>query len=66
MNLGDFINELKHKSIFLNIFENGKIWFIGSMGELIHAVVYSKIINYKIDKIECIPTATLNIFIKEK
>ena len=50
MTLGAFINELKHKSIFLNIFENGKIWFIESMRELIHTVVYSKIIKCKIEK----------------
>lgn len=52
MLLGDFIKELKHKSIWIYLNNCDKCKFSGTMGELIHNVEYlNNYSNWSIDNI---------------
>lgn len=63
MTINEFISHIKHKSLTINIFEGGKIWYLGDVGGFVHAVVQDKIGHRIIDKIEPIEFQ-LNIFIR--
>lgn len=63
MTLIEFINHLKHKSIGLNVFHNGKIIFLGDVGTYMHWVGRNLYDGSKVNKIEPIPTDSFNIFI---
>ena len=65
MTMNEFINHLKHNSININVFESGKIWYLGSVGSYKTSIVKSKIGNFRIDKIEPLELdENMNIFIK--
>lgn len=63
MTLIEFINHLKHKSIGLNVFHNGKIIFLGDVGTYMHWVGRNLYDGCKVNKIEPIPADSFNIFI---
>ena len=65
MTMNEFINHLKHNSININVFESGKIWYLGSVGSYKTSIVKSKIGNFRIEKIEPLELdENMNIFIK--
>ena len=67
MTLNEFINHLKHNSININVFEDGKIWYLGSVGSYKTSIVKSKIGNFRIEKIEPLELdENMNIFIEGK
>lgn len=66
MTLNEFINHLKHNSININVFEGGKIWYLGSVGSYKTSIVKPKIGNFRIEKIEPLELdENMNIFIKD-
>lgn len=65
MDLYNFIRELKHKNLHVDLFINAKFLYTGSVGQLVYWNLYSKYSNYRIDKIEPLITS-LNIFLEDK
>lgn len=65
MTLYEFISELKHKSLGLDIFTEARIEYLGTLGELLHAIVLGKIGHREIDKIEPL-SKSLNIFLRKE
>lgn len=66
MTLGEFINHIKHNSLYIDIFgyDTARMYFTGYVGSYKTAVVKSKIDDVEIGKIEPLVTS-LNIFIKD-
>ena len=66
MKLGEFINHIKHNSLYIDIFgyDSAKIYFTGDIGTYKTSVIKSKINELKIGKIEPLVNS-LNIFIKD-
>ena len=66
MKLGEFINHIKHNSLYIDTFgyDLAKQYFTGAIGTYKTSVVKSKINELKIGKIEPLVNS-LNIFIKD-
>lgn len=63
MKLDKFIEHIKHKSLFINVFEDAHLLFIGTIGEYLTSTIRSKIHDSLIEKIEPL-TNDFNIFVR--
>ena len=63
MELDKFIAHIKHRSCFINIFEDAHLLFIGTIGEYLTSVIRGKIGDSLVEKIEPL-TNDFNIFVR--
>lgn len=66
MSLGEFIDHIKHNSLYIDVFgfDSATMYYTGYVGSYRTSVIKSKINNFKIGKIEPLVNS-LNIFIME-